>query len=139
MMRTVSHQFFNHSLNHGPFTFCLTDLHASNIFVDKNWNIECLIDLEWAASLPVEFLQTPFWLTGQAVDKIEEDSYNLLPEEFMQVFEEEEDKQSYTHQSGLRYSSIMKEGWETGTFWYTLALQSPIALHALFYNHIQPY
>lgn len=52
-MRTVRPHFFSPSLNHGPFVFCLTDLHASNIFVDKDWNIKCVIDLEWAASLPV--------------------------------------------------------------------------------------
>jgi hypothetical protein len=31
---------------HGPFPLQLTDLHASNIFVDEDWNITCLIDLE---------------------------------------------------------------------------------------------
>lgn len=92
----------------------------------------------WAASLPAEFMKTPYWLTNQAVDVIDRDSYNLLREEFMKIFEEEE-KQQQVHQSGMQYSSIMKKGWEMGTIWYVLALQSPTGLNTLFYSHIQPY
>ncbi|KAL1986880.1 hypothetical protein VTN96DRAFT_5297 [Rasamsonia emersonii] len=59
-------------------------------------------------------MKTPYWLTNQAVDVIDRDSYNLLCEEFMKIFEEEE-KQQQVHQSGMQYSSIMKKGWEMGT------------------------
>jgi hypothetical protein len=31
---------------HGPFPLQLTDLHASNIFVDEHCNSPCLIDQE---------------------------------------------------------------------------------------------
>lgn len=144
IMRTASAQFFDRSLNHGPFIFCLTDLHASNILVDQDWNIKCHIDLEWAAFLAAEFMQAPHWLTNQAVDMIDRDSY-VLREEFMRIFEgaeaeaEAEEKNQQMRQSSMQYSSIMKKGWETGTCWYILALQSPTGLNTLFYNHIQPY
>lgn len=32
----------------------------------------------------------------------------------------------------------MKQAWEMGTFWYTLALRSPMGLVRVFYDHIQP-
>jgi hypothetical protein len=36
---------------HAHFLYRLTDLHPSNIFVDSDWNIKYVIDLEWACSL----------------------------------------------------------------------------------------
>lgn len=36
----------------GPFLLQLTGLHASNIFVNNDWNVTRLIDLEWVCSLP---------------------------------------------------------------------------------------
>jgi hypothetical protein len=52
------------------------DLYQNNIFVDENWYITLLIDLEWACSLPIEMLYPPYWLTGMAVDRIEPYKYN---------------------------------------------------------------
>ncbi|PGH14480.1 hypothetical protein AJ80_05925 [Polytolypa hystricis UAMH7299] len=136
LMRTVSHHFLDQRLNYGPFVLCLTDLHASNILVDEDWIVHCLIDLEWAASLPIKFMQTPTWLTDQAVDEIDQESYNSLREEFMDIFDKEERKTPAEH--GLQRSPIMQKGWERGTFWYTIALRNPTGLHALFYNRVQP-
>ncbi|RLL93487.1 hypothetical protein CFD26_100822 [Aspergillus turcosus] len=136
LMRTVRPQFFDRGLNHGPFVFCLTDLHASNILVDKDWNIKCLIDLEWATSLPIEFMRTPIWLTSQAVDEINTEDYNELRQEFMTIFEEEE--RAYPAEYPYRRACIMNNGWDSGTFWYGTALRSPTGLHAIFYDRIQP-
>lgn len=58
-MRTVLPSFFKPERRRGPFAFTLTDLHQSNIFVDKQWNITCLVDLEWACTRPIEMLRTP--------------------------------------------------------------------------------
>ncbi|TAQ89490.1 hypothetical protein B7494_g2165 [Chlorociboria aeruginascens] len=135
-MRTIRPHFFNPSLNHGPFVFSLTDLHTSNIFVDKDWNIKCVVDLEWAASLPLEFMRTPYWLSAQAIDRIDSEAYNMLREEFMSIFENEEEKRPAIY--GLRRTDVMRTGWELGTFWYTFALDSPTGLHSLFYKRLQP-
>lgn len=135
-MKAIRPHFFRPNLNHGPFVFSLTDLHSSNIFVDKDWNIKYIIDLEWAASLPLEFMQTPHWLSSQAIDRIDKEAYNTLREEFMDIFESEEKKQPAIYD--LRRTDVMRAGWELGTFWYTLALQSPTGFHSLFYNRIQP-
>ncbi len=137
MMRAVHQEFFRPELNHGPFCARLTDMNINNLIVDENWNIKYYIDLEWTAILPPEFMQPPSWLTGQAVDEINSEEYNKRREEFMDIFEEEEEC-LHKVKSGLRYSSIMKTGWGIGTFWYVLALRSPTGLHSIFYDRIQP-
>lgn len=137
MMRALSGRYFERNLNHGPFYLDLTDLHASNILVDEDWNIKCLIDLEWAVSRPLEFIQPPYWLTGEKVDEISADKYNERHKEFMEMFEEQESEIHPAHHSP-QCSSVMKRTWETGAFWYILALQSPSGLSTLFYNYIQP-
>lgn len=136
LMRTVRPLFFDHQLNQGPFVFSLTDLHPSNILVDKDWHIKCLIDLEWACSLPIEFMRTPIWLTGQAIDEIDTDAYNELRKDFIDKFEEEE--KTCPAEYNIWRASIMERGWKLGTFWYSSALRSPTGLHFIFYDKIQP-
>ncbi|OJD12427.1 hypothetical protein AJ78_06978 [Emergomyces pasteurianus Ep9510] len=135
LMRCIRPQFFSDQLNHGPFVFTLTDLHASNILVDKEWNIRCIIDLEWAASLPLEFMGTPSWLTRQAVDCIDVDEYDEMRKEFMGVFEDEEKR--YPANYDIRRALLMQQTWERRTFWYTMALRSPTGMHSVFYNRLQ--
>ncbi|OAP64468.1 Transcriptional regulator WAR1 [Fonsecaea erecta] len=109
-------RFFDPKLNHGPFAPGLTDLNFNNIIVDDDWNITCIIDLEWTAVLPLEFIRTPCWLTSQAVDEIDVDHYNKLREEFMEVFEKEE-RRLGRYSDSFRCSSIMNTTWKLGTFW----------------------
>lgn len=138
VMKTIHSQFFQRDLRNGPFAFSLTDLHQSNIFVDDNWNIKCIVDLEWACSRPMEMQHPPYWLTGQSVDGIALNEYEKIHEEFMTIFEEEEKNLCVEEQGTILFSSIMKRGWEKGTFWYSLALESPTGLFSLFYDYIQP-
>ncbi|KAE8152136.1 hypothetical protein BDV25DRAFT_170776 [Aspergillus avenaceus] len=135
VMRTVRQAFFRPELRRGPFFLALTDLHQSNILVDDDWNIACLVDLEWACSRPAEMIHPPYWLTSQAVDGIDAAEYEKLHEEFMQAFVERE---AVYPQTKLRLSRIMQDGWMRGTFWYALALDSPTGLFRIFYDHIQP-
>lgn len=120
----------------------LTDLHQSNIFVDKDWRITCLLGLQWACSRPVEMLQTPTWLTNKAVDEIAEDAqgYDLMRREFVDVLAAEEQRTGSNSLPGAQQPLpvIMKDGWKKGTFWYSLALASPTGLFAVFYKQIQP-
>lgn len=120
----------------------LTDLHQSNIFVDKDWHITSLVDLEWACTRPIEMLRTPTWLTNNAVDEVAEDAqdYDLMRGEFINILAAEEQKLGITASAGCRQplSTVMKEGWEIGTFWYTLALAGPTGLFTVFYKQIQP-
>lgn len=48
LMRALLHHFTDSDLREGPFIMQLTDLRSSNIFVDRDWNIKYIIDLEWA-------------------------------------------------------------------------------------------
>lgn len=137
-MKMISCQFFRRDLRRGPFMFCLTDLHQSNIFVDKYWNVNYLVDLEWASSRPIEMVHPPYWLTSQPVDEIEFDSYKELHDEFIVALEEEENRFSAAGQGTTLLLAVLKRGLNMGTFWYSLALTSPTALFSLFYDHIQP-
>lgn len=136
LMRTVRPHFFDPQLNNGPFVFSLTDLHASNILVDEDWHVKCLIDLEWAASPPIEFMRPPIWLTSQAVDEIDSEEYDKMRQSFMAIFQEEES--TCPAEYNIQRTSIMEKGWQRRTFWYGTALRSPTALHAIFYDRIQP-
>ncbi|KFY17973.1 hypothetical protein V492_00223 [Pseudogymnoascus sp. VKM F-4246] len=139
-MRTVMPLFLRRELRRGPFVFTLTDLHQSNIFVDEDWHITSLVDLEWGCSRPIEMVEPPYWLTNKAVDQMLPDEYNKVRVEFMDILEEEERlaASNTTEGGGLRLADIMNQAWEMGTFWYTLALSSPTGLFQLFYRHIQP-
>ena len=135
-MKAVSSLFLRRDLRHGPFLFNLTDLHQSNILVDDNWNITCLIDLEWALSSPIEMIHPPRWLANQDIDQMHEETYDPVRQEFMDILEDTE--QEFSIQPRQRLSLVMKQAWKLGTFWYTLALRSPMGLVRVFYDHIQP-
>ena len=135
IMKTVSSLFLRRDLRRGPFIFILTDLHQSNILVDEDWNIKCIIDLEWACSYPIEMLHPPYWLTNQAVDMMDAGEYDKVRREFMDILENVEEE---LYAEGQKTTKHMKQGWEMGTFWYYLALQSPTGLSRVVYDHIQP-
>lgn len=134
--RAIRQCFFQPELRRGPFFMTLTDLHQSNIFVDDNWNIKCLIDLEWACSRPVEMIQPPYWLTNQSVDTIDAAAYGELHKEFMCAFSEQ--LSQMPSPSGEQLYRTLQKGWDKGTFWYSLSLDSPTGLFRIFYDHIQP-
>ncbi|RDW74445.1 uncharacterized protein DSM5745_07107 [Aspergillus mulundensis] len=135
-MRAVLPICFSREFSRGPFVFSLTDLHQSNIFVDQNWNITCLVDLEWGCSRPIEMIEPPYWLTGKAVDQIDADEYNIPRTEFLEVLATEE--AAIANKDMLRLSEVLDNTWMTGTFWVTLALSSPSALFTIFAKHIYP-
>lgn len=56
----------------------------------------------------------------------------------MGIFESTERDLSSAGSDALQYASMMKRGWETGCFWFSLALDSPAGLHSLIYDHVQP-
>jgi hypothetical protein len=145
-MRAMYPSFIRRDLRHGPFVFNLTDVHPSNIFVDDDWHVKCLVDLEWPCSLPIEMLHPPFWLTSRGVDQLERgehlDAYSRIHEEFMAAFENEErlfpPPPAAVKRSALYCSEIMRRGWNDGNFWYFHSLNSPKGLYNVFLGHIQP-
>ncbi|KAJ5142417.1 hypothetical protein N7476_003719 [Penicillium atrosanguineum] len=138
-MQATFSSFFAREFCRGPFVFTLTDMHQSNIFVDDNWHITSLVDLEWACSRPIEMIRTPTWLTNKAVDEIadEEVEYDTVRSEFMGIMSSEEELLDLSSRD-LSLSEVMNRSWQSGTFWFSLALASPTGLFSVFYKQIQP-
>ncbi|KAI9837157.1 MAG: hypothetical protein M1837_003118 [Sclerophora amabilis] len=140
VMETVFSHFFNRSLRHGPFALTLTDVHLSNIFVDDEWHVTSMVDLEWACTRPLDMQHPPYWLTSQSVDAIDADAYDQMRQEYMKIFDTEETKLRPigSANDSFRWTENMRRGWESGNFWYCLALDNPTGVNGLLYNHIQP-
>jgi hypothetical protein len=135
MMRATIGHFVDRDLRHGPFVFTLTDLHQSNIFVDEQWNITSLIDLEWTCSLPIELQCPPYWLLGQGVDEMPRgehlDAFEDMVGQFIKIFAVEEFRSGNQEQS-LPQSTLMRRCWNTGSFWYFQAANSPKGMYTIF-------
>ncbi|KAJ6785850.1 hypothetical protein PWT90_08725 [Aphanocladium album] len=135
---------FRRELDNGPFVFALTDLHRSNILVDHKWNITCIIDLEFAGSRPIEFLQPPFWLGGGCIDEVTVSSFAVKHAEFVEHVKHIEQvelvKKDKLLPSATRsqepLSAVMRQGWKLGTFWATLAIMRPVPFTEIFYDRI---
>ncbi|KAJ5570569.1 uncharacterized protein N7459_009999, partial [Penicillium hispanicum] len=141
IMRTLLPHFTDRELRQGPFFYKLTDLHPSNIFVDSQWQIKYLVDLEWACSLPAESLRPPYWLTGRTADNIlgeHLETFSKEHDQFTKVFEEEEMRLPPLFNSNSYRTNIMRNGWKIGNFWYFQALDSLKGLFNIFCDHIQP-
>ena len=139
MLRALSHHYVQRESRNGPFRLQLTDFHASNIFVDKDWNITCLIDHEWVCALPAEMLSVPYWLTGCAIDDITEENlreFEIVHREFLNIFEEEEVKMTPTNQPAM--TRIMHDSWKSGAVWFWHCITSVNAAWSLFDDHIGP-
>ncbi|KAJ5728674.1 uncharacterized protein N7483_003182 [Penicillium malachiteum] len=141
MMRALLPHFCNKEYRNGPFFYRLTDLHPSNIFVDNQWNVKFIIDLEWACSLPAETLRPPYWLTGHPVDELTGEHLQVFEEtykEFMGIFEEEENFLPPINNVPSYRTTLMRNTWQRGSFWYFSALDCPKGLYNLLYQHICP-
>lgn len=138
-MQATFPSFFTREFCRGPFTFTFTDLHQSNIFVDDDWHITSLVDLEWACSRPIEMIRTPTWLTNKAVDEIAEDAaeYDTVRTEFIDILASQEKSLALSSQ-GPSLSEVMDRSWRSGTFWFSLGLGSSTGLFWVFYKQIQP-
>ncbi|PLB45671.1 hypothetical protein P170DRAFT_457965 [Aspergillus steynii IBT 23096] len=138
MMRGLLHQFISRQYRNGPFVLTLTDLHPSNIFVDEDWHVTSLIDLEWACFFPIELQTPPYWLSGRPIDDIEHgehlQTFEKIITEFIEIFDEQEKR---LEGSNAFQVGVMKECWERGSFWYFQAVHSPKGLLRVFNEHIQ--
>lgn len=130
-------QLFRRDLCKGPFVFAFTDLHASNIFVDDEWNITSIIDLEFAGSYPLEFIQTPYWLAGKLIDEIDPLNFSAIHCRFLEHLRYEEQLQS-CREDTEPLSSVMQQSWSSGAFWVPIALTDSIAFSRTFYNRLLP-
>ncbi|OBT65052.1 hypothetical protein VE03_05186 [Pseudogymnoascus sp. 23342-1-I1] len=139
LLRMLSHHYVDRKRRNGPFYLQFTNLHASNIFVDEQWNITCLIDLEWVCALPAEMLAVPYWLTGHGIDEIVDDNlheFDMIRQEFMKIFEAEET--NIAPRDTPMLATIMQEGWESDGVWLWHCLTSINAMISLVEDHLSP-
>ncbi|KAK2756955.1 hypothetical protein FQN54_004923 [Arachnomyces sp. PD_36] len=143
LMRALLHKFTDRSLRDGPFVMQLTDLHASNVFVDKNWNVKHVIDLEWVCSLPIERILPPHWLTGRGLDQLngpDSEPFEACYNQFTDIFEQEETNMPLYHgRSTFSRQANMKTALHDGRYWYSHALETPKGLYNLCGQHIKPF
>lgn len=139
IFRSMLPLFVRKEFRHGPFVLALTDMHASNIFVDKEWNIKYMIDLEWACSLPIEMLHPPWWLSNEKHEYLSS-SFDEVYQEFLEIFGQEEALLASALHNRSRpqlFTDTIRHGWEIGNFFYFLALSSVTGLYFIFQNRIR--
>ncbi|RMY93110.1 hypothetical protein D0862_09308 [Hortaea werneckii] len=102
----------------GPFVLQFTDFHASNIFVDDEWNIVSLIDLEFVCALPPSMLSAPYWLTVDAMDEISDriDAYGRLHQLFTSTLRRYQ--QRLRHEHNVDLALAVESAWETYAYWF---------------------
>ncbi|KAI0871978.1 hypothetical protein GGS24DRAFT_509268 [Hypoxylon argillaceum] len=141
LLRGVTHHFITPSRRNGPFLLQLTDLHQSNIFVDSEWNVTCMIDLEWICSLPVEMLSVPYWLTSCSIDGIigaEYNRYDCAREDFLAVMEEEAETTVLKPEHDILVTQSMRETWLSKGVWFWACIRSLNGWLFVFEDHILP-
>lgn len=122
----------------GPFVLQHSDLHASNIFVDEDWNITGLIDLEYVCALPPEMLGVPYWLSADYIDQVANNmrEYTETFAAFMRIFDEEQQLMQMRHQVSI--GAEIRKAWRSGAYWFYHCLTSVNAMTSIVEDHIHP-
>lgn len=139
LLRVVSHVYTKRELRSGPFLLQLTDFHASNILVNKHWNVTGLIDLEWICALPSKMLSVPYWLTGCAINEIEGEKlsqFDQVRQSFMHIFEEEEQATKAEASHDITLYKVMQDMWDSNGVWFWYCLSSVNAMYFLLETHL---
>lgn len=121
-----------------------TDLHQSNFFVDDDWHITRLIDLDFAYSSPLELSHVPSWLTDLGVDQIDpgpvRDDYQTHYDAFVDAVAAQEDSSRGREllPADHTYSAQLRADWTSGRLWYSMALGSLNAFPTIWVQHFRP-
>lgn len=137
----MSHNYIKQELRNTPFLLQFTDLHASNILVDEQWNVTGLIDLEWICALPLEMFDVPYWLTGCSVEQIKGekfDEFDKVRRQFMRVFQEEEQTMEVREGDSISFSKVMQSMWQSKGVWFWHCLSSVDCMYFLLETHLYP-
>jgi hypothetical protein len=102
----------------GPFVLQFTDFHASNIFVDDQWNIVALVDLEFVCALPADMMEVPYWLTVNTIDEMTEhtDTATRMHELFVSILRDEE--RLLDRQKQPSRATSIHHAWMTDLCWF---------------------
>lgn len=120
----------------GPFVLQLTDFNTSNIFVDEEWNIVALIDLEFICALPPSMMDVPHWLLVDAIDEISDhiSAFEKVHEAFIDIFRHEESKFSHEHE--IRLAESIQESWTTHSCWFYRCFTSINGMACFLEDHL---
>ena len=136
-LRALLPVFWKQDSRGDTFVLTLPDLHQSNIFVDSDWNIVGVIDLEFAPVQPQQMVNVPHWLSDKSIDELVGpalEEYKGLYDLFVDTLEGQEAARQQDH----RFSRRLREDWQTGKLWYNAALRSSNAFPLVFEHNIQP-
>jgi len=148
LLRTLLHHFVGgqECQRSGPFRPQPTDLHASDLFVDNDWSVTCLIDLEWICALRVEMLAVAYWLTGRGVDRLGGDGlveFDAVHQQFVGILEEVEQEMRGTccvseEEVVATLSKMIRQGWDSGAVWFWCCLSEINAMLSVVGDHTTP-
>ncbi|KAK4073570.1 hypothetical protein Purlil1_13012 [Purpureocillium lilacinum] len=129
----------------GPFLPFCDDLRPSNMLIDpKTLKITAVLDLEFTNAMPAQFTYDPPWwllLSGPEAwldrDCMTEfrDCYEPRMEQFLCALEEEEKVLGSGNQefAAPPLSSLMRESWRSGRFWFDYAARKSFELDAIYW------
>jgi hypothetical protein len=145
VLKALKSHFADRNLREGPFMLQLTDLHESNIFVDHQYNITSIVDLEWCCSLPIEMQQPQFWLSGQEgndflreADPRMEASFLATYRGFLEVLDSERIKRDSRSRLSFNPKRILEAAIEKKSHWYFAAVSNPRNAYSFLIDYIQP-
>ncbi|OAQ62567.1 protein kinase-like domain [Purpureocillium lilacinum] len=128
----------------GPFLPFCDDLRPSNMLVDpETLKITAVLDFEFTNAMPAQFTYDPpwwlllsgpeAWLDRGSMNEFRK-CYELRMEQFLHALEEEEKVLSASIQeSAPRLSSLMRESWGSGRFWFDYAARKSFELDAIYW------
>lgn len=131
----------------GPFKPFLSQLTPSNILLDPSTlEIKGVLGAGWMNAIPAQFAyDPPAWLLGKepeewvvrgAVREFEE-MYGEMLEGFLRVLREVEDEDgggAGADGRKKRLSERMREGWETGRFWFDYAVRKGEVVDCVYWD-----
>ncbi|SMY20491.1 unnamed protein product [Zymoseptoria tritici ST99CH_1A5] len=136
LLRSIVPQIFNLQYS-GPFFLQHEDLHTGNIFVDADWNITGIIDLEFVCSLPPDMLQLPHRLCIGHLDHVSRHltQFTETHEIFQRIFATVEREQNV---AGTPLADAIHRALPSGRCWLYYCLTSINAMPLLFDENVYP-
>ncbi|MCJ1253646.1 hypothetical protein MMC24_001458 [Lignoscripta atroalba] len=137
----------NHANENGPFKLFCDDLRPANILVDeKTLRITAVLDLEFTNAMPAQFAHSPpWWLLLVGPDMWLERGYKMEEfvalykprlDQFLRALEQTEVDTKCRQYSARRLSSLMRDSWESGDFWFNFAARKSLDVDAIFYAQL---
>ncbi|MCJ1476754.1 hypothetical protein MMC13_005423 [Lambiella insularis] len=136
ILRERLHHLLDSSADERGYCLTITNPTKANFFVNEEWHITAIIDLDGACFWPIEMLHPPMWLTNKTIDEIvgeEEQRFELERTKFMNIFREEERVLCKS-----RLSDQMDLSWRRGSCWCGIILGNTTAAYNLIRDHFIP-